>query len=52
MSNTNPQHIANAPIGEDQFKGQSHKRISSVIANEIRNGESRMIGWGLGCRKI
>lgn len=52
MSNTNPQHIANAPIGEDQFKGQSHKRISSVIANEIRNGESRMIGldggWGAG----
>lgn len=52
MSHTNPHHIANAPIGEDQFKGQSHKRISGVIANEIRFRETHMIGldggWGSG----
>lgn len=52
MENTNPRYISNAPIGEDQFKGQSHKRISCVVADEIRDGASRMIGldggWGSG----
>jgi len=52
MSNTNPHYISNAPIGDDQFKGQSHRRISGVIADEIREGTSRMIGldggWGSG----
>lgn len=47
-----PRYITNAPIGEDQFKGQSHKRISRAIAEEIRNGVSHMIGieggWGSG----
>lgn len=52
MDRTYPRYISNSPIGEDQFKGQSHKRISGVIANEIREGASRMIGidggWGSG----
>lgn len=52
MDRIYPRYISNSPIGEDQFKGQSHKRISGVIANEIREGASRMIGidggWGSG----
>lgn len=52
MRNTNPRYISNAPIGEDQFKGQSHKRISDILADEIREGSSRMVGleggWGSG----
>lgn len=52
MNNTDPHYISNAPIGDDQFKGQSHRRISGVMAEEIREGASRMIGldggWGSG----
>lgn len=56
--NNYPKYIDNKPIGEDQFEGKSHERISSSIAEHIKdkNNSLRVIGvegeWGSGKSNI
>ena len=53
-----PKYLITKPIGEDQFEGKSHKRISSSIAEHIKdkNNSLRVIGvegeWGSGKSNI
>ncbi|MHA1868970.1 MAG: P-loop NTPase fold protein, partial [Candidatus Heimdallarchaeaceae archaeon] len=52
--NNYPKYLDNKPIGEDQFEGKSHERISSSIAEHIKdkNNSLGVIGiegeWGSG----
>lgn len=53
-----PKYIDNKPIGIDQFEGKSHERISSSIAEHIKDKDNslRVIGiegeWGSGKSNI
>jgi len=57
-NNNSPKYLDNKPIGEDQFEGKSHERISSSIAEHIKdkNNSLRVIGiegeWGSGKSNI
>ena len=56
--NIYPKYIDNKPIGEDQFEGKSHERISTSIAKHISDNNNllRVIGiegeWGSGKSNI
>jgi KAP family P-loop domain len=56
--NNYPRYIDNKPIGKDQFEGKSHERISTSIAEHIKdkNNSLRVIGiegeWGSGKSNI
>jgi hypothetical protein len=56
--NNYPRYIDNKPIGKDQFEGKSHERISTSIAEHIKdnNNTLRVIGiegeWGSGKSNI
>ena len=58
MANNYPKYLDNKPIGEDQFEGQSHKRIATSIAEHIKNKSNalRVLGiegeWGSGKSNI
>ena len=56
--NIYPKYIDNKPIGKDQFEGKAHERISTSIAEHIKdnNNSLRVIGiegeWGSGKSNI
>jgi hypothetical protein len=49
-----PKFISNRPLGKDQFKGQSHEKIASIISSTIyeERSQNKIIGldgtWGSG----